>query len=193
MKTLRLMVVSTIFAGLLAVSAMAQAPSGKIGLVNLGALGDKGGITKYVNALNKLEAEFKKDAEDLNAMAKTIATKKKEFQTLREQAAKPNSPISRDTLITKASEIDKMERDAKFKQEDLQVRYGTRQQVIIGPIFGDMMKVLQEYANKKGYALILDGVKLQQQNMLMAFDSKYDITKDFIAYYNARPAGSATK
>jgi Skp family chaperone for outer membrane proteins len=194
MKTLRLVVVSMVFAGLLAVSVMAQAqPTGKIGLVNIFALEGKDGVTKYVNALNSLEAEFKKDVTELQTMATAIQTKTTELNTLREQAQKPNSPISRESLIAKATELDKLQRDAKFKQEDLQVRVNTRRQVVIGPIWNDMMKALQTFATQKGYAVILDGAKLEQEGILMAFDNKYDITKEFITYFNANPTGTATK
>lgn len=193
MKTLRLIVVTMVFAGLLAVSAMAQAPTGKIGLVNMSILGAKGGITKYISALDRLDAEFKKDGTDLTALGKVIQVKESELQTLAKKAQEPNSPISRQSVIDKAGELDKLKRDAKFKQEDIKARFGARQQVVIGPIYSDIMKALQEYATQKGYALILDGAKLEQQGMLMAFDNKYDVTKDFIGFFNKRPAGSATK
>ena len=194
MKSLRLFIVGAVFTALFAVSAMAQtAATGKVGLINTFAFGDKGGITKYVNALNSLDAEFKKDIDELQTLSKTIQTKTTELQTLAKQAEQPNSPISQATLTTKAAELDKMKRDGKFKQEDLQARLNTRRQVIIGPIWNDMMKAMQEFATQKGYAVILDGAKLEQDGILMAFDNKYDVTKEFITFYNARPAGTATK
>ncbi len=54
------------------------------------------------------------------------------------------------------------------------------------------MKALNEYAKAKGYAVILDGVKLDQAQILLGFDEKYNVTQDFITYYNARPATAAT-
>ena len=38
----------------------------------------------------------------------------------------------------------------------------------------------------------MDGGKLEEAGILMGFDDKYDVTKEFIAFYNARPAGTAT-
>ena len=54
------------------------------------------------------------------------------------------------------------------------------------------MKALNEYAKKNGYAVIFDGVKLDQAQILLGFDEKYNVTQDFITFYNARPAGAAT-
>ena len=62
----------------------------------------------------------------------------------------------------------------------------------MGPVYSDIMKALNEYAKQKGYAVIFDGVKLDQAQILLGFDEKYNVTDDFIAFYNARPATAAT-
>ena len=54
------------------------------------------------------------------------------------------------------------------------------------PINQDIVKALNEYAKQKGYALILDGAKLEQAGILLGFDDKFDVTKDFIVFYNGR-------
>ncbi len=51
---------------------------------------------------------------------------------------------------------------------------------------------MQEFAKQKGYALILDAANLDKAGLLLAFDEKYNITAEFITFYNARPAGTAT-
>ena len=52
---------------------------------------------------------------------------------------------------------------------------------------------MQDYANQKGYDLILDAAKLDSAGLILAFNpAKVDVTKDFITYFNARPAGAAT-
>ena len=47
---------------------------------------------------------------------------------------------------------------------------------------------MQEFAKQRGYTLILDGAKLSEVGVLLAWDEKVDLTKDFITFYNARPA-----
>jgi hypothetical protein len=49
------------------------------------------------------------------------------------------------------------------------------------------------FAKQKGYSLILDSSKLYQAGIILAFDeSKVDVTKEFITFFNARPATAAT-
>jgi len=63
---------------------------------------------------------------------------------------------------------------------------------LVDPINQDIVKALNEYARSKGYAVILDGAKLEQSGVLLGFDDKYDVTKDFIVFYNGRTGGAAT-
>ena len=95
-------------------------------------------------------------------------------------------------MDSKASAIQDLETTIKRKQEDAKAKYDKRQDVVVGPVFADIGKALNEYAKSKGYALILDGAKLEQAGVLLGFDDKYDITKDFITFYNARPATAST-
>ncbi len=193
MRIIRLVSISFIFAAVFAVSAYAQAGAPtKIGLVNIFKLGDKGGVTKYVNALGTINREFATEIKALQTLSTTLQTKLKSFNDLRVQAAKPNSPITQATIVTRNNELKRLQREAKFKQDDLQARINVRRQVIVGPVWLDMMKVMKTYAQQKGFAVILDGAKLEEAAIMLAFNSKSDITADFIAYYNARPAGSAS-
>ncbi len=195
MRTVRLLVVSMVFAALFAVSALAQgASSGKVGLINTYAFADtKGGITKYVAQLNKLSAEFKPDETKLNSLVKQLQALKVEIQNLQKQMAVKGSPISSSTVAPKVDRYKKLERDFKFQQEDVQARVESRRKVLVSPILVDIMNSMQTFAKQKGYSVILDGAKMQESGILMAFDKKTDVTKEFIAYYNTKPAGTATK
>ena len=195
MKTYRLLPVSVLLVAFLAISTFAQVPAqapSKVGLVNIFALGDKGGVTKYVNALNVLDKEFGPEIKSLQTAATNIQTKTKAYNSLVAQASKPNSPINQVTVRGKADEINRLKREAKFKQDNLQARIKARRQTLIGPIWRDMMKALKTYAQQKGFAVILDGAKLEESAIMLAFNNKSDITKDFVKYYNARPAGTAS-
>lgn len=195
MRTLRLTAVSFVFAALFAVSAFAQAQTAapKIGLVNIYAFGqDKGGITKYVNAMNALETELKPLQTDLQNMVTKIQNLEKEIQTLQNQAKDPKVPINPTTVNAKVEEYENLKREAKFKQDSATAKYQSRYDVVVGPIWNDIRKAMQEYAKQKGYDVILDGAKLEEAGILLGFNDKVDITTDFIQFYNTRPAGTAT-
>jgi hypothetical protein len=77
----------------------------------------------------------------------------------------------------------------KFKAEDAKARYQTREQALLGPVTQDIYKALQEFSKQKGYSLIFDVAK-DSTGMLAALgDEKVLVTKDFIAFYNAKTAG----
>jgi Skp family chaperone for outer membrane proteins len=199
MKIIRSIAVAFVFAALFAVSAFAQTTppttggTGKIVIINTAMFDDKAGITKYVNAMNSLETEFKPLQTELDGMVTKYQTLGKELQILQEQIQKSNSPIKPESLQAKIEEHQTLEVNIKRKQEDAQRRFGARRDQILGPIMQDIGKAMEEFAKQKGYSIILDSAKLYEANILLVqVDEKADVTKEFIAFYNARPATTAT-
>jgi Skp family chaperone for outer membrane proteins len=200
MKRISLAAACLTFAAIFAGSAMAQAGAapagtGKIGIVVVEEFAaEKGGITKYKAALAALDKEF----EPVNTKLRTAATR---YQTLGQEIEKlrqppaagvPAAQTNQAQLQAKVDEATNLEKQIKRDQEDAKAQYERRSATVVGPIYGDIMKALNEYAKKNGYAVIFDGVKLDQAQILLGFDEKYNITQDFITFYNARPAGAAT-
>ncbi len=195
MKRFSFIAVCFIFTAIFAVSAFGQVAGGKIGLVNVNAFADdKAGIGKFRNALAALDLEFKTLNEDLKKDSARLQTLATEIQSQQKLANDPNNkvPINTQALQTKIEEAQTLEVQIKRKQEDGKARYERRYPQVVGPVFGDIIKALNEYAKKNGYAVILDGAKLEQAEILLGFDDKYDVTSDFIVFYNARPATTAT-
>lgn len=191
------------FAGLLvavaffAVSSFAQTGAvgnAKIVVIDTGAFADaKAGIGKYNNAMKSLDAEFATVQNDLTATANRLTTLQKEIQTLQDQAASGKVPVDQKSAQTKVEQFQTLQTDFKRKQEDAKARFDRRQEQIMGPIMQDIYKAMQDFATQKGYDLILDAVKLDAQQMILAFiPSKVDVTKDFITFYNSRPASTAS-
>jgi Skp family chaperone for outer membrane proteins len=194
MKTVRLFAVSAVFAAIFAVSAFAQVTTGKIGLINTYDFEDeKEGITKYVNANKSLEAEFKPAIDELQKMAATMSALQKELQGYEEMAKKGvKLPIAEAEVSKKIEQLERMSREAKFKEEDLKGRYERRRQVVLGPIQQDIGAAIDEFTKKNGFAIMLDIAKLGEQAVILSLDPAADVTKQFIQFYNARPATAAT-
>ncbi|HQU82281.1 MAG TPA: OmpH family outer membrane protein [Pyrinomonadaceae bacterium] len=200
MKTVRLIAVSFIFAAFFAVSAFAQTGAAQTGTFKFAVIdtgmfgGDEkgvGGITKYVNAMNTIEAEFKPLQTDLQTMQTKLQTLAAEIEKMRNPPQ--GVPVNTSTLQTKIDEAQNLDRDLKRKQEDAKARFEKRQGQLLGPIMQDIYKAMQEFTMQKGYAMIFDGAQLDNQRLVVAFDpAKADVTKEFITFYNARPAGAAT-
>ncbi len=189
MKLLRFSLFSFAFVALLSISTFAQTAE-KIAVIDTRAFAlQKGGITKYVTQQTKLNNEFKPVNQQLNTLATRINNLKKEINTLRNSKA----PVDPKTITSKAEEHDKLVRELKFKRENAQADIDRRSQALLGPISSDIYKAMQAYAKQKGYTMILDAAKLEGAGLVLAFDRKYDVTADFIKFYNERPAGTATK
>jgi Skp family chaperone for outer membrane proteins len=192
---------SIVFAAIFAISAIAQtgaaaqpAGPGRIGLVNTYAFGDdKAGIAKFKTALNSLESEFKPINDDLKAMGTKYQSLAADIQKAQQGSnpAVPTANADPKVIQAKVDEYQALETNIKRKQEDAKARYERRYSEVVGPVFNDIIKAMNEFAKQKGYAVILDGAKLEEASILLGFDDKYDVTKDFIAFYNARPAGTA--
>ncbi len=196
MKTFRLITAGFFFAAIFAVSTFAQtANAGKIAVINTLAFdADKEGITKYVAASKTLDNEFKPVQAELQAMATKLQALQTELQTAQTNAQKsPNVPIDTKGLQAKATQYEEMGRQFKFKQEDAKAKYDNRRGVVLSPVLQDIGRAMQEFAKQKGYMLILDGAKLDESGFILAVgDDKVDVTKEFITFYNARPAGTAS-
>lgn len=194
MKKISLIAVSLIFAAMLAVSASAQTGD-KIGLVDWGQFADPTkGIKKYSTALKTLDDEFKVINTELQGMGTKYQSLQKEIQNMQETYQKnpQTSPFKPEAIQAKIDEWGQLERDIKKKQEDGKAKYQSRSATLLGPISNDIMKAMSEFATQKGYAMILDGAKLEESGILLAFIPKTNITDEFITFFNARTTTATT-
>lgn len=199
MKTFRLIAAGFFFAAIFAVSTFAQtaaAGAGKIAVIDTGAFGvAKEGINKYITAQTTLDNEFKPVQTELQGMVTRIQALEAELKKLQQASQNPSVPAAGGaaSFQTKYEEYEKMGREYKFKEEDAKTRYERRRGVVLGPISQDISKAMQEFAKQKGYTMILDGGRLFENGFILAMgDEKVDVTKEFITFYNARPAGTAS-
>lgn len=176
-----------------AISASAQAGPLKIVVINTLEFDGKDGIVKYTNAMTALENEFK----PLDTELKTLATKYenlgKELKVIQDQITAGKVPVNQQAAQAKLEEYQNLEIQIKRKQEDGKERFQRRQPQVLGPIQQDIGKAIQEFAQAKGYDLILDASALDQQKILLAYvPARADVTKEFITYFNTRPATAAS-
>ena len=197
MKRVSFIAVSFVFAAISAVAAFGQATvptastPAKIVVINTAAFDSKEGITKYANAMTALETEFKPAQTEIQTMMTRYQTLATEIENARK--ANPAVPINQQSLQTKVDEAQGLEINIKRKQEDGKVKFEKRQAQVLGPILQDIGKAMDDFAKAKGYALILDAAKLEGAGLILAVDlPKVDVTRDFITFYNARPATTAS-
>ncbi len=157
----------------------------RIGVINSAEFADqKDGIARYVSTLKSLNDEFASARSELTTMNTKLQTISKDIETAR-KAPNPQSTV----INAKIEEGEKLTRDIKFKAEDAKARYQSREQALLGPITQDIYKALQEFSKQKGYSLIFDVAKDTTGVLAALGDEKALVTKDFIAFYNAKTAG----
>lgn len=196
MKTFSFIAATFIFAAFAAVSASAQVPAAsaqpaKIVVINSAAFATKEGITKYSKAIEALDLEFRPTQTEINTMGTRLQSLATEIDNARK--TNPAVPMKPEAIQAKVDEAQALEIKLKRTQEDAKARLEKREAQTLEPIMADIMKGLDEFAKQKGYALILDAAKLVNAGVILALDgAKVDVTKEFITFYNARPATTAT-
>jgi Skp family chaperone for outer membrane proteins len=194
MKSIRSIAAVLFFAVLFSISAFAQtgattAGGAKVAVVDTSAFADdKAGITKFNTALKSLDTEFQPRRTELQNMTNQFNTLVKDLDTL----SKSTAPVAPPTIQAKRDQAENLQKDIKRKQEDAQAAFTKRQEQVLGPIYNDIGKAISDYAKQKGYTMIFDLSKDQNQMLIYADLASTDITVDFIKFYNARPAGTAS-
>lgn len=197
MNRIKYITAGAIFTALFAVSAFAQGGNAvtttKIGWIITAAFGDdKEGITKYVNAEKALDAEMKPRLTELQTLQTRMQALSEEIKKM---SGNPAVPVDQKTIAAKQDEGQRLQREYEFKQKEAQASYGKRREEVMAPISTNIFQALQEYAKKNGYTAVIDISTLgaaDQPSPLLFLEPAADITKAFIAYYNTRPATTAS-
>lgn len=166
--------------------AAAPAGTGKIGIVNPVLFSDAkagAGITRLKAALKTVSDATKPQSDRIQADMTRYRALAAELERLRTTAGTTQA-----ALQAKVTEAQALETAIKRSEEDFKIDSGKRYAATVSPILNDIFRAMNEYAKAKGYAVILNGPKLEQEDILIGFDDRYDVTADFIAFYNARPA-----
>ena len=162
-------------------------PVGKIAVIFSEAFQDpKQGIAKFTVIQNQLNAEFKKPQDDLDAAAKQVQALQDEITRLQSSAA----PVDPKSVQAKMNQLDQLKKDSQRKLEDTQALYQKRRTDLLTPLQEDVGKALDAFAKAHSITMVIDGS--QVPGVIYAADG-LDITKIFIADYNARnPATAAS-
>lgn len=180
---------------LFSISAFAQTQSSqttsKIVIVDTSVFfDDKAGVTKIITAKKQLDTELTPKRNELQQMINRTQALEKDIQALQANLDK-KVPIDEKSAQSKVDELERLRREGKFKEEEYNKLAQKRQADIVGPPFAEAMRALETYIKSKGYGMVFDASK-DQSGFLIFATEQYDITKDFITFYNSRPASAAT-
>ena len=161
-------------------SATAAVPDTKIAFVDTTEFGDeKTGIKRYVNAVKTVQLEFKPTTDDLLNLQNRIKAIADEITKL-----SGNAVVDPKTIQAKPDEGERLQREFKYKKEQLDADFEKRYGEVVGPISADIGKALDQYLLQHGLTMILDISKLAPAVLTM--NPAMDITQSFIAEYNSK-------
>ena len=150
-------------------------------------LDQKTGIAKFNTVVNKLNGEFQKLKDEINAMQQRAQALENEITKLREAPA--GTPIDQRALQAKIDQLEQLKKDTQRKAEDAQAAYNRRRQELFMPLQEEIGKALEAFAKARGINVIIDGAQVP---LLYAADS-IDITRAFITDFNSKnPVTAAT-
>lgn len=150
-------------------------------------LDQKTGIAKFSIVVTKLNGEFQKLKDEINAMQQRAQALEAEINKLREAPA--GTPIDQRSLQAKIDQLEQLKKDIQRKAEDAQAAYNRRRQELFMPLQEEIGKALEAFAKARGINVIIDGAQVP---LLYAAES-IDITRAFITDFNSKnPVTAAT-
>ncbi len=163
-------------------------PTSKIAIINTQEFMDaKTGILKFSTVVNKLNGEFQKARDDLNALRTRGEALEAEITKLRDAPA--GTPIDQPALQVKVDQLEQLKKDVQRRAEDAQTAYNKRRDELFQPLQLEIGAALEVFAKARGINVVIDGAAVP----LLYFEESTNITRAFIADFNSKnPAAAAT-
>ena len=171
-----------------ATAATVALPTSKMAVIYTDMfLDSKTGIAKFNSVLTKLNGEFQKTKDDIQAMQTRGQQLEDEINKL--QNAPAGTPIDQRSLQAKIDQLEQLKKDIQRKGEDAQAAYNRRRQELFSPLQEEIGKALEVFAKARGINVIIDAAQVP---LLYAAES-IDITRAFITDFNSKnPVTAAT-
>lgn len=160
-------------------------PDSKIAFINTESFSDeKDGINRYVSTLQALQRDLKPKQDELVGLQNRLRQISTDIENLKK------SPAAEASIEAKQDEGQKLQRELEYKQKDFEAVSQKRYRDIVGPVSVDIGKELDAFRKDHGITMILDVTKLLPA--ILSAKEEMDITRPFIAYYNAKNPATAS-
>ncbi|MGH8274415.1 MAG: OmpH family outer membrane protein [Gammaproteobacteria bacterium] len=153
----------------------AQAASGRIGVVDVQGVLAKSAAGKAVQA--ELQAYGKKEQATLEQKQAAL---KKEHDTLQKNASIQTKAAQQKAMGKFQSEVQAFQKDAQKREQ----AFTKKRQQMLQPLQAKLYDVIQNYAVRHGYDMILD------KNAAIYNNSSLDVTSAVLKAFNAAEAKS---
>ena len=149
-------------------------------------LDPKTGIARFNSLVTKLNGEFQKPKDDIQAMQTRGQALEAEITKL--QNAPEGTPIDQRSLQAKVDQLELLKKDIQRKSEDAQAAYTKRRQELFTPLQDDIGRALEAFAKARGINVIIDAAQVP----LLYIADSIDITRAFITEFNSKNPATAS-
>ncbi len=177
MKLLNI-VLAIAFAGIAATHVNAQVPAqaapAKVGVVNSAAFSNPtGGITRFVNAIKTIDAEFLSRRNDINQSV-----------TRFDELQKVPAGMTPQQLSARREQAETLQIEIRRKQEDARAAYTKRFAQLTDPIQKSIVDSLTAFAKARSIDVLIDVSKFPDGLLLV--NRGADLTAAFIRDFNSK-------
>lgn len=146
------------------------------------------GIKELVDAYKILDDEFKPVNDELKLLVGKYNELTKELIEIG-KCSRTGCPyhITKEPIGDKIKELESLESEIRKKQEEGKRLYEKRRAEVLGAVWNKIIKALEEFAEEKGFVMILEGKNFCNSCFNMCKDED-NITGEFIEYYNSLSA-----
>ena len=150
-------------------------PKGKVAVINTTLFQTE--VGEFKAKVESLNRQFEPRVKEVQGLSDKI--------TALENTLKSQSGVLAPAKVAEMTEnLESMKREYKRKGEDLEADAGRARDKAFEPITGKLGKFAEDYTGKRGIVMLVDVANAIQSGVVVWFDPRSDITKDFIAEYN---------
>lgn len=172
--TVFILAAAVTFTTTLTAQAPVQAAPAKVGVINSEMFTSAtGGITRLVNALKALDAEFRPRRDEITQLVTR-------FNAL--QQVPPNTQPAQ--LAARREQAETLQIEIQRKQEDARVAYAKRLSTLTNQIRLSVFNALEAYARQRGIDVLIDLAKFPDGVLLV--NKNTDLTPGFIRDFNSK-------
>ena len=161
-------------------------PNGKVAVINTTVFYTQ--LAEFKIKLEELNRQFEPRIKDLEGKGDRITALETTLQT-------QGNALTPAKVAEFNEQLQKLKRDYQRQQEDLQADGQRAREQAFAPLDEKLGKFAEAYAAKKGIILLVDLANAVNSNTIVWYDTRSDVTQDFVNEYNkANPApAGATK
>lgn len=138
-----------------------------------------------VTQTNEFQRAFADLQKKYDPRRQQIKAQSDEIDTLTKQLQADDAKLTDDERVARSRAIDEKKRQLDRDTQDAQSDFQSDMQDLMNRIAGKVGAVMTDYAEKRGFTLVLDASDQQNPTVLYAADAT-NITKEIIDAYNVK-------